>query len=129
MKEEIEKVLGMLEEGKISREDAVKLIEAMKSGEEGEKVMETGVKAKKKFHVVISKEGKREVEVNVPFGVAKMALLLAKKLGKNTINFNGNEIPIDSEKVESILNDPEFRGKLVDIEDGESGEHVVVEIV
>jgi hypothetical protein len=56
-------------------------------------------------------------------------LNLASKLGKNTINVEGKEIPIDMDELNKAMNDPEFTGKIVDIVNEEEGEHVEIEIV
>ncbi len=131
MNEEIKKVLELLEEGKITKEEAVELIKAVKSSNaSGERENESKItNGKKTFRVLITKDGKKEVEVNIPFGIVKFGLAIARKMGKNSLNVNGKEIPIDADKLSEILNDPNFKGKIVDITDEENDEHVDVEIV
>ncbi len=131
MQEEIKKVLELLEEGKITKEEAVELIKAIKSsaGSE-EKQSEANVKSRRRtFRVLITKNGKNEFEVNIPFGIVKFGLAIAKKIGKNSLNVNGKEIPIDTDKLSEILKDPNFKGKIVDVTDEKNDEHVEVEII
>jgi len=56
-------------------------------------------------------------------------LNLASKMGKKTVNVEGNEIPIDMEELNKAMNDPNFTGKIVDAEDEEEGKHIEIEIV
>ncbi|MCD6427756.1 MAG: hypothetical protein J7L03_06665 [Caldisericaceae bacterium] len=131
MQEEIKKVLELLEEGKITKEEAVELIKAIKSSDiSGEKIDESKISnGKRTFRVLVTKDGKKEVEVNIPFGIVKFGLAIAKKMGKNSLDINGKEIPIDIDKLSEVLKDPNFKGKIVDISDKEDNEHVEVEIV
>ncbi len=131
MQEEIKKVLELLEEGKITKEEAVELIKAIKSSDiSGEKIDESKISnGKRTFRVLVTKDGKKEVEVSIPFGIVKFGLAIAKKMGKNSLDINGKEIPIDIDKLSEVLKDPNFKGKIVDISDKEDNEHVEVEIV
>lgn len=131
MQEEIKKVLELLEEGKITKEEAVELIKAIKSSDiSGEKIDESKISnGKRTFRVLVTKNGKKEVEVSIPFGIVKFGLAIAKKMGKNSLDVNGKEIPIDIDKLSEVLKDPNFKGKIVDISNKEDNEHVEVEIV
>lgn len=131
MQEEIKKVLELLEEGKITKEEAVELIKAIKSSDiSGEKIDESKISnGKRTFRVLVTKDGEKEVEVSIPFGIVKFGLAIAKKMGKNSLDINGREIPIDIDKLSEVLKDPNFKGKIVDISDKEDNEHVEVEIV
>ncbi len=131
MQEEIKKVLELLEEGKITKQEAAELIEAIKSSGGSEEAQSSGKtkNEKKTFRVLVTKNGKKEVEVNIPFGIVKFGLAIARKMGKNSLSVNGKEIPVDADKLSEILKDPNFKGKIVDITDEESNEHVEVEIV
>jgi len=132
MKEEIEKILDLLEEGKITKEEATELIKAVKSGEKFESKETKGNESAEKRMLRVSitrNDGKKEVAVNIPFGVVKFGLAIARKMGKNSINVNGSEIPIDLDKLSEALSNPDFKGKIVDINDEEDGKHIDVEIV
>ncbi|MCJ7656166.1 MAG: hypothetical protein MUO55_00075 [Candidatus Atribacteria bacterium] len=56
-------------------------------------------------------------------------LNIASKIGKNTVDVGGEKIPIDREELSKAMNDPEFTGKTVDVEDEEEGKHVEIKIV
>jgi len=56
-------------------------------------------------------------------------LNIASKMGKNTVDVGGEKIPIDMEELSKAMNDPEFTGKIVDVEDEEEGKHIEIEIV
>ena len=128
MQEEIEKVLEMLEEGKISKEEAVKLIEALKDVKKDEQSVPQN-RRKRFLKIHVTREGKPAVNLTLPFGLINWGLSIAGKMGKkNMINLGGEDIPIDMEELRKAMNDPEFVGKIVDVTKDE-GEHVEIEIV
>ena len=130
MKEEIKKVLEMLKEGKINDEEAAELLEALReTKEEEEEIIPLSKKKKRFLKIRVTKGEKPQVNVTIPFGLVNWGLNLASKLGKNTVNVEGKEIPIDMEELNQAMNDPEFSGKIVDVVDEEKGEHVEIEIV
>jgi len=128
MKEEIKKVLEMLEEKKITSEEAAELLEALR---ESKKVEEEIPPAKRKrfLKIHVTKGDKPQVNVTLPFGLINWGLNIASKMGKNTVDIGGEEIPIDMDELNKAMNDPEFIGKIVDVVDEEKGEHVEIEIV
>jgi hypothetical protein len=129
MQEEIKKVLEMLEEGKISKDEAVKLIEAIKETNNNMPNEEVLSKNGKRFlRVRISKDGKGIVNVKLPLSLVGFGLTIAKKAGKNTLNIDGEEIPFDFDEVKKAINDPEFSGKIVDVTEEGEGKHIEVEI-
>jgi hypothetical protein len=129
MKEEIKKVLEMLKEGKINDEEAAELLEALREAKKEEETTPLSTKKKRFLKIRVTKGEKPQVNVTIPFGLVNWGLNLASKLGKNTINIEGKEIPIDMDELNEAMNDPEFTGKIVDIVDEEKGEHVEIEIV
>ena len=131
MKEEIKKVLEMLEEKKITSEEATELLEALKETKEEEEEETTPLSTKKKrfLKIRVTKGEKPQVNVTIPFSLVNWGLNLASKLGKNTVNVEGKEIPIDMDELNKAMNDPEFTGKIVDVMEEEKGEHVEIEIV
>jgi len=129
MKEEIKKVLEMLEEKKITSEEAAELLEALRDTKEEEEITPLSTKKKRFLKIRVTKGEKPQVNVTIPFGLVNWGLNLASKLGKNTVNVEGKEIPIDMEELNQAMNDPEFSGKIVDVVDEEKGEHVEIEIV
>ncbi len=127
MQDEIKKVLEMLEEEKITKEEAVKLIEALKEVKRDEQSIPQS-KRKRFLKILVKKEGKPQVNVTIPFGLVNWGLNIANKMGKNMINVGGEDIPIDMEELRKAMNDPEFSGKIIDITDEEEGKHVEIEI-
>ena len=129
MKEEIKKVLEMLEEKKITSEEAAELLEALRETKEEEDTAPLSTKKKRFLKIRVTKGEKPQVNVTIPFGLVNWGLNLASKLGKNTVNIEGKEIPIDMDELNKAMNDPEFTGKIVDVVEEEKGEHVEIEIV
>ncbi len=128
MKEEIKKVLEMLEEKKITSEEATELLEALKESKKAEEGI-TPAKRKRFLKIHVTKGNKPQVNVTLPFGLINWGLNIASKMGKNTVDIGGEEIPIDMDELNKAMNDPEFIGKIVDVVDEEKGEHVEIEIV
>lgn len=129
MKEEIKKVLEMLEEKKISNEEAVELLEALKETKEEEETTPLSTKKKRFLKILVTKGDKPTVNVNIPFSLVNWGLNLASKMGKKTVNVKGNEIPIDMEKLNEAMNDLNFTGKILDVVDEQKGEHIEIKIV
>ncbi len=129
MKEEIKKVLEMLEEKKVTSEEATELLEALKKTKEEEETTPLSTKKKRFLKIRVTKGDKPQVNVTIPFSLVNWGLNLASKLGKNTVNIEGKEIPIDMDELNKAMNDPEFTGKIVDVMEEEKGEHVEIEIV
>ena len=129
MKEEIKKILEMLEEKKITSEEATELLEALKKTKEEEETTPLSTNKKRFLKIRVTKGDKPQVNVTIPFSLVNWGLNLASKLGKNTVNIEGKEIPIDMDELNKAMNDPEFTGKIVDVMEEEKGEHVEIEIV
>ena len=130
MKEEIKQVLDMLKEGKINNEEAINLIDALKSKEREENNQELSVVSKQKryIRINITRDDKPAVNIKVPFGLIRWGINIANKLGKDAVKIGGEQIPIDLEELSNALNDPEFSGKIIDVYDEEKNEHVLIEI-
>jgi len=128
MKEEIKKVLEMLEEKKITSEEAAELLEALRESKKAEEDIPPA-KRKRFLKIHVTKGDKPRVNVTLPFGLINWGLNIASKMGKNTVDIGGEEIPIDMDELNKAMNDPEFIGKIVDVVDEEKGEHIEIEIV
>ncbi|MDU7966994.1 MAG: hypothetical protein E7J25_08990 [Paeniclostridium sordellii] len=133
--EDKKRVLKMVEEGKISAEEGLKLLEALESNS-GEKVKvkkqpivdeneffkidKNSSKEKMIYIRVISSDGER-VKVNIPIGFFKV-------LGSNSIMGSANldKYNID---INSIINAVEngFEGRLVEV-NSDDGDRVIIEI-
>jgi len=129
MQDEIKKVLEMLDEGKVSKDEAAKLIEALKEVKDDEQSIPQS-KRKRVLKILVKKEGKPQVHITIPFRLVNWGLNIANKMGKkNMLNIGGEDVPIDMEELQKAMNDSEFYGKVVDITDEEEGKHVEIEIV
>jgi len=128
MRDEIKKVLEMLNEKKITSDEAAELIEALNKTKKEEKTLPSGER-KRFLKIHVTKEGKPQVNVTLPFGLINWGLNIASKMGKNTIDVGGETIPLDMEELSKAMNDPEFSGKIVDIVEEKDGKHIEIDIV
>ncbi|MDO9555189.1 MAG: hypothetical protein Q7J40_01225, partial [Atribacterota bacterium] len=124
----IKKVVEMLEEKKITSEEATELLDALRESKKAEEEIPP-TKRKRFLKIHVTKGDKPQVNVTLPFGLINWGLNIASKMGKNTVDIGGEEIPIDMDELNKAMNDPEFIGKIVDVVDEEKGEHVEIEIV
>lgn len=130
MKEDVLKVLKMIEEGKVDAESGAKLIEAL-----GEKKVEDNgvlqtiqdqrsyINDEKMLYVLVDSHDGDKVKVNVPMNFVKSIL---SATGKLPIKAEGITSSVDMEIVkEAIMNN--ITGKIVDIE-SHDGDKVIIEI-
>ncbi|MEG0771928.1 hypothetical protein [Clostridium sp.] len=130
MKEDVLRILKMIEEGKIDAESGSKLIEALGEKPNEEKVImqrykdeSSYVNNEKMLYVLVDSHDGDKVKVNVPMNFVKNIL---SATGKLPIKAEGLESSIDMEIIkEAIMND--ITGKIVDVETHD-GDKVIVEI-
>lgn len=125
------RILNMVQDGKITAEEAAKLLEALEVKEEKNEVeilsnFDGGSSTKGKprwLRIVVSDTmtGKKKVNLKVPVAFLKSGMNLASKInvGDGVLN------QIDLEGV-LMANSENPSGVLVDIEETESGEHVLI---
>jgi hypothetical protein len=123
LKEERMQILKMLEEGKISVEEAANLLSALETGAEKEQVnVRPGVPGKKarwlRIRVTEGTNGRQKVNINLPIGMASAAIKVGAKFVPEMRDVDVNEI------VEAIQS--EAQGKIIEVHDEEDGEHVEV---
>ena len=116
-------VLKMLEEGKITAEEAAQLLSALTSGAENEMAYSEDSEPKQKkrrvrIAVSDSRSGKQKATVNLPFGLVKIA---KKMRSKFPADINGVDI---DEIFMAIENEPP--GKVVDVHEHDGGKHVEI---
>ena len=130
MEDEIRKVFKLLEEGKVSKEEAVKLIDALKEEKYESKDTSENIDSSKKrfFRISAIKNGKRIVNLTLPLSLINFGLKTFKASGKKTITVEGQEIPFDIDEINKAINDPDFRGKIIDVDEPEANTHVEIEI-
>jgi len=68
MKEEIKQVMDMLKEGKISNDEAINLIDALKSSEKEQEQLPVG-RQKRFIKVNVTRNNQPKVNVKIPFSL------------------------------------------------------------
>ena len=116
MSEERMKILKMLEEKKITSEQAAKLLDAL-----GEPVVGTGKTLKVK--VWDTNQEKLKINVKVPLSLVKWGMRFVPEKAQIKMR----EQNIDMEAVTEAI-DKDLVGKIVEVDDDEKGEHVEVYI-
>lgn len=113
------RILRMVEEGKVSADEAAKLLEALGESKDG-----SGVRRRNRFLRVHVKEGeKTRINVNVPLELARLAL---RFVPKSALKLEG--VPVEPEELARMLEEG-VEGKIVDVDiDGDDGK-TRVEIV
>ena len=126
MKEEVQKILSLLEEGKISKEQAGQLIDALNhSNEQTTNTSKVSDKARK-FKVHISDENHHNINLNLPISWVSFGLKFVSEHDQ-FICIGGKSIPIDKKLLMEAITNPNYRGTLVDIQQDDSHIQVVVE--
>ena len=116
MTEERTRILKMLEEKKISAEDAAKLLDAMKGADAESR--------KNKFlKVKVWEKGSDRAKVNVtlPLGLVKWGLKMAPESAKAKIADHDIDLKVVTEALEKGIT-----GKLIEVDEDEKGEHIEV---
>ena len=124
MNDEKLQVLRMLQEGKITAEEAAKLLSALEDGTRppGGPATAGGKNRWVRVRVTDMKTGKRKVNVNIPMGLVEVGARLGARFGDKRMpdmaDFDWKEL------INEVRSGAE--GKLVDVDDEESGDHVEV---
>lgn len=115
MREEILKIMKMVEEGKITAEEAMKLIEALGEEKEPEK--------KGKFlKILVMESGDKKVSITLPL---KLLNLVRKFIPQSKMQAKVGDREVNiAELLDSV--GEELKGELVNIEDEESGDKVKI---
>ncbi|QSQ09006.1 hypothetical protein H0A61_01363 [Koleobacter methoxysyntrophicus] len=123
MREETVQILKMVEEGKITADQAVQLIEAGNLFDNS-KDRSTAVSGRAKWlrvRVYDINSNKRKVNISIPLSLVSIGLKLGTKFGLDKADLKG----IDFNEIIQLIQEGE-EGKLVDVIDEESGEKVEV---
>lgn len=121
MTDERLQILRMVEQGKISADEAAKLLEAL--GADKAPPSAPGRRRNRFIRVKVMDGAKTRVNVNVPLELARIAL---RFIPKETIQVKGVGDGLDLDEILRQLEEG-FEGKLVDVEDGGTRVEVVVE--
>lgn len=113
MDEERMRILKMLEEGKITAEEAARLLEAL----EASRHREAPPERERWFRIRVTdlRTGKQKVNVNIPFGLVSLGFSIGARFSPKW-----EEI---WERIKAGMS-----GKVVDVEDEEDGERVEIYI-
>jgi len=123
MREEKLQILKMIEEGKITSEEGIQLLNALDEGEPPKEApTKTALKGAKWLKVrVFEKNGKSKVNVNIPVALIDIGLKISSKYHSDLEEQLGG---IDlNEIIDAVKNGAE--GKLVEVEE-ENGDRVEV---
>ena len=121
--EERMKVLKMIEEGRISAEDGAKLLAALsdsrKTASAGAMGLSSGSEARWfRVRVTDLATGKTKVNVNIPMGLVNVGIKMGARFAPG----------LETEQMEALAEALRTGaiGKIVDVSDEESGEHVEI---
>jgi hypothetical protein len=117
--EERVQILKMVEAKKITPEEAAKLLETLEQATQQEEVREKG-KAPHWFRVKVTDlhTGKTKVNVSIPMGLVNVGMRMGAKFAPD----------LDASVIQDVLDAAKQgqRGKIIEVEDEESGEHVEI---
>ena len=116
MSDEQDRVLKMLEEKKITAEEAAKLLDAIKGGGAGDRRNRF-----LKVRVYDRGEDRAKVNVTLPIGLVKWGMNFIPDKAKAKIE----EQEIDMKMITDAL-EKGITGKIVDVEEDEKGQHIEV---
>ncbi len=125
MKEELKKILSLLEEGAINKEQAEQLIDALNDTNK-EKASHAEPEKPRKFLVHITDENSRKFDITLPISWVSFGLKFISDHDQ-FMRVGGKSIPIDKKLLAEAISNPDFRGLLVDIQ--ENHNHIKVEVV
>ncbi len=123
MREEELKILKMIEEGKITAEEGVKLLDAVRE----ENTRDTGKFPGKriKISVVDKSTDRKKVDISVPISLAKAFLKYGLASGATFGGFSLKESGIDIDELQKMI-DEGLEGTLIQVDD--EGEKVEIKV-
>lgn len=121
MNDERLQILRMVEQGKVSADEAAKLLEAV--GSDKTSPTGTGRRRNRFIRIKVLDGDKTRVNVNFPLELARVAL---RFVPKDALESRGIGDMLDVDEIVRQLEEG-FEGKLVDVEDGATRVEVIVE--
>lgn len=127
-REERIQILKMIESGKITADEGLKLMEAIDTNESttsNPETTSTGKTSKKRLRVQVYENdlNKPKVNISIPLGLAKVISKFVPASATANMNVNGTSVNLD-EIVELIKDSSE--GKILEVDDEEKKERVVI---
>jgi hypothetical protein len=123
VEEERVRVLNMVKEGKITVEEAMKILEALGTPEEEPEAPQSKARWLR-VRITDLKTNKPKVSVNLPIGLVDWAL----RTGTKVASFGGvdlNGMGVNLEELRSAINYG-LKGKIIDVVDEEEQTHIEV---
>jgi hypothetical protein len=125
MNEERLQILKMVQQGTITAEEASKLLSALDDGARGPaRDVPQGNARWIRVRITDQNTGKKKVNVNIPMGVAEAAVRLGARFGTHKVPEMGE---LDINEIMAAIRSGN-QGKIVDIDDEETGDHVEVSV-
>lgn len=120
------RILNMVKEGKLTVEDATKLLEALDAGSADEAEASQGQGKAKwlRIRITDSKTNRPKVALNLPIGIVDWAL----RTGSRVAAFGGADLGgmgINLEELRAAINFG-LKGRIVDVTDEEESQHVEI---
>ena len=83
------------------------------------------------IRIEVTEDDEKVASINLPLNMLKFLIKTARITNKSHIEVEGQEIPIDINELEQILNDPTFKGRLLDVNANDEGKNikVLIEVV
>jgi len=126
MKEEVKRILKMVEEKKISAEEGEKLLEALQPEEVTEMITAEGDHSPRFLKIRPTEEGQTKVNINIPISLVDVGLKIATKIGPQYTEELKGLKDVDFEELARAIKEG-LRGKLVDIHDGDESVEIYAE--
>jgi hypothetical protein len=120
--EERLKILQMIQEGKITAEDGAKLLSALSSSAKSRKLATRGANSRARWlrvRVTDMSTGKAKVNVNLPLSLIDAGLNIAGHFADD----------LETDDLMAAIHealDENLSGKIIDVVDGDDGEHVEI---
>ena len=121
-------ILKMIEEGKISAEEGMKLMQAVETdnGSQTKELELTNSQSSgnpRRLRVRVQKNGKETVNIKIPISLVNVGLKIGKKFSPDLQESMGN---IDMDEIIQMIQEG-AEGKLVEVDDGDEHVEVFVE--
>ncbi len=119
MSDEETKIESMVQQGKLSRTDADNLLAALREQEQPtdapEPERETARPGHRFLRVRVDEAGRETVNIRFPIALANIGLKILEHQGTVDLRADGRPIPVDMERIRSLIADPSFCGELLDV--------------
>ena len=111
-------ILSMIQNGQVSAEEGAKLLAALKAGTQGSAPAESGPARWLRVRVTDLHTGKNKVNMNIPMTLVSVGMKMGARFVPDTQGVNYEEL---AAAIQSGA-----QGRMVDVEDEESGERVEI---